>query len=895
MANTHVPYVRRNLIGAPAPTDAAADPLTGPLPPRIAVTVQATVSPPASPATPIDVPIQGPGEITTIDPPQRKYPAADATEVETNFFAMAEWHSEPDLAWQYTPARPNNQRLRSYVALVVVTESGSELVEGPDSVGVLRVGKPATELPDLPQSHAWQFTAVPGQSAARLATRDTAAAAAVMQTGVVRLVCPRRLEPGIRYIAAVVPTLEHARLNGLRMPIAEGTLNGPAWTFEGNDVILPVYHYWRFTAGPGGDFEALASRLSRHRSEPVAAIPAQFGAQAGLPALDTVQLAGILGGEPDDPIDAAFRALLAGIVESDTPPAGMPLPPPWYGRWHAAAAAVNDVPWANSLNTLLSARYATGIGTDLERIYQSQMLARSWRQVEGIEAANALRARAQFARHATIQQHRDLAGLPPIELLQLTAPMHARIVDPGSGRTVAATVAGSRVPVAMLSPEFRRAMRPGGRLGRHQHGRASNLLHLVNIGWARVVPERPVVPDGMVTVDDTRTDNHIPGWCIQRPPSAFDDPDGDRRPPAVHEEDWWDLLKLLAALEEIKAPCEAPEDRRPPLNVDRLAKNVVAATDPRTTLPARTNALARLPGWNPADPLDPIMVCPRDDTPVAELVIAQHPDFLLPGVSELPTNSVTAVRSNPRQIEACMVGINHAMMRELTFHGFPTDLRGTVFHRFWNRAGSVQGARDDIDPIHTWKGALGEHLLASEDQVVLVIRGDVLARYPGTSIYAAKARWDPDHKPRPALVGEPAPAGSKPGDAGHPHLYPSFRGTIGADITYLGFEFPEDPVGDPDDPQASPGWFLVLAEPPFDSRYGLDEDRPANPAPGSDNLSWQAVGQRAGYIDLSVVGDPDLPTGWGPGATSAQLASWCSQRPFALGIHASLLLPRDTP
>ena len=57
-------------------------------------------------------------------------------------------------------------------------------------------------------------------------------------------------------------------------------------------------------------------------------------------------------------------------------------------------------------------------------------------------------------------------------------------------------------------------------------------------------------------------------------------------------------------------------------------------------------------------------------------------DWLLPGLNQVPANSLSLVVPNRRFIEAYMVGLNHEMARELLWSGFPTDQRGTYFDRF---------------------------------------------------------------------------------------------------------------------------------------------------------------------------------------------------------------------
>jgi hypothetical protein len=85
------------------------------------------------------------------------------------------------------------------------------------------------------------------------------------------------------------------------------------------------------------------------------------------------------------------------------------------------------------------------------------------------------------------------------------------------------------------------------------------------------------------------------------------------------------------------------------------------------------------------------------------------------------------------------------MSSELLWRDYPTDQRGTYFRQFWDT--SAGSAQNDIDAISKW----GEHRLGKNSpnatgKLVLLIRGDLLRRYPNTVIYAVaavrKARLD---------------------------------------------------------------------------------------------------------------------------------------------------------
>jgi hypothetical protein len=520
-------------------------------------------------------------------------------------------------------------------------------------------------------------------------------------------------------------------------------------------------------------------------------------------------------------------------------------------------------------------------------------MAAAWAQVGAVEAANALLRQAQTARHAATAVHTRLADLEPAALLQVAGPMLPRLFDraaPGQGATLAAVVAGSRVPAALLSGAARRALRPRGPLARRAGSSAAALLAAVD-GGTPVVPPRDR-PSGLVTVDaDAPVDT--PAWCSLGPktlPARTVAP----QPPGSPVQ-WQAMIKAIAIALVGNPPCEPRVPVAPAIPLQHARDVVLDSTVPAVTIAARMDARIGGPaGWVPTDPLTPILAAPRIDTPLARDLIAISPQLLLPGVSQLPAESVTAVPANPRFVEALMVGANQALMRELVWRGYPTDLRGTPLRRFWDRRGSVGGAVDDLPAIdHTWTGALGTHLAGDAGVLVMLLRGEVLRRYPALTVYAQRARWDgavrvPVDVPTGLGQGDPTLT-----DPDHPQRYPSFSGLLPPDVTFLGFDLPDDARGDADPAAGRPGWFFVLQQPATRLRFGLDATRSENsPGQGAQDLSWPAVAKTpSGHVDLAgQLSDLSLPA-WGLTATSAELAQWCEQRPFRICIHASDLLP----
>ena len=119
-----------------------------------------------------------------------------------------------------------------------------------------------------------------------------------------------------------------------------------------------------------------------------------------------------------------------------------------------------------------------------------------------------------------------------------------------------------------------------------------------------------------------------------------------------------------------------------------------------------------------------------------------RPSTSFPASSTCRPRRFALVRTNQAAIEAYLVGLNHEMSRELLWRGYPTDQRGSYFRRFFD------AADDDITAVHTWAptSALGDHgarPATVEEPLVLLVRGELLRRYPTAVIYAMKAMWDP--------------------------------------------------------------------------------------------------------------------------------------------------------
>jgi hypothetical protein len=316
---------------------------------------------------------------------------------------------------------------------------------------------------------------------------------------------------------------------------------------------------------------------------------------------------------------------------------------------------------------------------------------------------------------------------------------------------------------------------------------------------------------------------------------------------------------------------------------DPLALAGVAATALDVTEPARRAALraaARvvMPGGidRPADPLAPIRGAPVFPVPLVELIGAIDREYVLPGLQLVEANTVGLVEANRRFVEAALVGANHEMARELEWRLYPVERRASFFRRFWNRPPGTF----DVPAIGEWAtdAGLGQNAFGSLDgELILIIRGDLLRRYPGTIIYAAEAEFVDGHR---VLVDPPV------------EVHPVLTASLPPDVTMRGFNLGVDEVVGDD---TRPGWFFVIASQPTEPRFGLDVAVADSAAPTNrKDLNWahMAPGGDLGSVTHATVGalaNPVLgPLTWGRDA--AQQAAITLQDPVRIVIHARHLL-----
>ncbi len=126
----------------------------------------------------------------------------------------------------------------------------------------------------------------------------------------------------------------------------------------------------------------------------------------------------------------------------------------------------------------------------------------------------------------------------------------------------------------------------------------------------------------------------------------------------------------------------------PSVNVDPFKTLVLQQTDPAVRVAQWVKPMIRANGSDVAqETLDPIAWAPSFPQPMYEPLRNLSQDMIAPGLNDVPDNTVSLLKTNPRFVEAYMAGLNHEMARELLWRGYPTDQRGTYFQSFWDRRG----------------------------------------------------------------------------------------------------------------------------------------------------------------------------------------------------------------
>jgi hypothetical protein len=849
----------------------------------------------------------GPGDVSSVNRAivSRVEPQSGLRGFEPNYMPFVEF-VDADFPWRYSLDSGDPDRLKPWIVLVALLAEEFEFVDGgTNALPRIRVKNPSTALPDLAQS--WAFAHVQLSLAA---AADTIAG--VLQADPIhqfaRLLCPRRLKERQAYSLFLVPAYEAGRLTGLASGQSASPYDAPAWNASSTQPIdLPVYYQSLFVTDSMEDVETQLKRLRPLTADEINAAGAPMQASAARPgyypdyvkagARFAVEGALRLPGaaetrlETDEALtNLVILTLNAGISsEGDSEDVTGPDPlvafPPYGWRYHPDDAVVRSRAltgrWFDLINLDLKFRQVAGLGAETVRRNRELFAKRCWEQYEDVLEGNRWLARLKAA--AALAQRvcdKHVVKLPSDTLVALAEPLQPYV----KGATAAVIVDELRqhgTPSSFASRGLRRLS-----------CKRSVRVAVPGRGTMRVVPA-PAIPG------DRRSDPVTAP--LQRPNVARVNDTLLARQGLAQP--------IAQGLSSFLAPAKFSGVTR----ARRLGIRITAF-DSTTWSANLADTLRKLPGIKaeltisgrlPPETGDimPIYRSPVLDDPLADRLRDVAPASILTDASRVAIDTVSVFEENRRFIEAFLVGANHEMNKELRWREFPTDMRGTIFRRFWDRgrpAGDQSG--DDITEIHSWDGLLGTHFVPGNipADLVVVIRSPVVRKLD-----------------LPILVLNEAVGTQWQSGSGIDHE-PIFFGKLGADIAYYGFDVSRDHILQ----VARDRVFLVVYEPAGRLRFGLDiataevrqqrqdvgqqslafpvrvlgrtenivpvRKSPPGPVPPHpvrwDDFSWQHVMLLAsGYIDFSLTitipGQPDL---WGTGKTSASLARSFWQEPVAV-------------
>lgn len=937
-----LPWVRQGAAAGIQTTDMTADQASA-----VSVTMNLSIN--ATPAVQQRVQLYGPGDVTGIDQQQivRTEPRSQSTDFEPNYFPAIEF-DRPDYPWLFTPGKADaSGRLRPWLCLVVVRKGAGVTIRTNANLPlpVLEIKEPDLELPDLSESWAWAHVQVARTPKDENSLKRTLAGEHALTVS--RLLCPRRLDPSTDYIACVVPTFELGRRAGLGETITPKDEEQPlalAWAIGAKPqkpVTLPIYFHWEFRTGVGGDFESLVTLLKARE------LPADVGKRPmditnpGFHMPDAPPDAGriVLGLEgalraveskPDEwpvkvrgPFQTALRKILnipweiATRGANEDPIVG----PPIYGCWQAALHTVELIPrnWLDELNLDPRNRAVAALGTQVVQTQQEQLVASAWEQLGEIERLNQTRRQAQLGRAVNRAYHsRHFKNFSEETLLKILAPAQSRIVvEPtaagGPRALLSQRIEQSPLPANAISAPLRRLASPRSVISsRFVTSGTPPISIIAKLSATTTLVAFEITQDSLVTLDRVSSNqtgqfgDPLKSVIFSRVLSSITTaslianftiaPEGSKRsllnfapgPPDSRDADMF--RKVVRAhqdhLAQVFRPIETAPAVRPNLFDATTNTSLLDSINPEKTIYARVRASEEFTG-GPApldDRLEPILDAPSFPQPMYEALRDLSQDFLFSGLEAVQPNTVALLETNPEFVEAFLVGLNAEMSSELLWRNFPTDQRGTFFRQFWDT--SVGKGERDIEPITTWKDRhLGQNAPRTSGKLVLLIRGELLRRYPNSVIYAVKAI-------------KPTPTSRLDVSREEKHeRHPLFRGTLKPDVTFLGFDLTDvEALGEP--PHDPNGWFFVIQQQPTEPRFGLDVAEFAKPQPPPLNtwgdLSWRHLGKTE--QELTVLTHASAKTvlpslqGMTWGKNSAHQAFITLQRPVRIAIHARQMI-----
>jgi hypothetical protein len=636
--------------------------------------------------------------------------------------------------------------------------------------------------------------------------------------------------------------------------------------------------------------------------------------------------------------------------------------------------------WANELNAEYRNRVAASIGTKVVQINQEDFVGKCLEWGGDILLANE-RLRLAKTAHVLnrVIEQKHIKYMDDSSLALFSAPFHKQLpaLSWGEGTNLKRALANSGIPQNIVSPVFRRVTAQKMRAGRmdvfSQWKKSSpNVLQrsaaTIFIRWSAILAALGKSREQVIAAVKALLKNliyRLTGRTIEFSGAFWQ---------WISRLRWDRLWKILAdfssrvfqrifgwvysaamlqvQLQEIRERKESPRrdmynqkygpdifgdtgEFRPQVvrrgvAVEKIdaGKVIKPKMDMGSVLKTKINHSIQFNAEGQTLDLDPILPCARVDDPMYIPLSVISQEYILPGIGKLENNKVAVCAENPFFIQSYMAGVNTAMSQEIVWRELPFNKRGTTFRFFWKPA-VLRNAIPDIQDIHLWKKKLGENSAreSADPYVVLLIKADLIRRYPDTIIYAVRINIKNDQKTEylywEDLAGRNPDGTLSPDSDDLPEYYKYektydvfdsiFRAELGKGIVLIGFPVTEKEMREGQ-------YYFILQEHRDLPRFGLDIGSrrirrgealgwgllrkrllglsasltaltSSGGATEADDLSWNDCTLSNGYI-VDLDGTP-AAFQIGNDISSATVAYRTYQKPIKVIMHSSRFVPED--
>ncbi len=230
---------------------------------------------------------------------------------------------------------------------------------------------------------------------------------------------------------------------------------------KGTGKTIPYYFDWEFGTGAGGDFENLVRKLKPRTLENMGTRPIDcsnpgYGMQeenelvlqmeAALKSLDTsYQPWGMdsTDNSPDATQSSEKQTTLAELLnkreekiqkENGTVETKLRVTPPVYGEWYASRQGetvkvnpLNRNHWLEELNLDFRHRAAAGLGVKFVKENQESLMKAAWEQLSNVKMVNQELNLGRFGREISSNMYKRLNKMKPNNVFKMALPVQNKI------------------------------------------------------------------------------------------------------------------------------------------------------------------------------------------------------------------------------------------------------------------------------------------------------------------------------------------------------------------------------------------------------------------------------------------------------------------------------------